>query len=111
MTPWNAAVESIFHAIAKPNPVSVNEIRNIAASTGTISAKPIETPASGAKTRSISPCIHPNVADPKIFPSTKLVRGAGDTSIESKKPSRRSSMIEIVEKIAENITVSTRVPE
>ena len=69
------------------------------------------TPASGAKIRSISPCIHPSVADPRILPSTRLVRGAGETSIESRKPSRRSSMIEIVEKIAENITVSTSVPE
>ncbi len=45
-----------------------------------------------------------------ILPSTRLVREAGDTSMESRKPSRRSSMIEIVEKIAENITVSTTVP-
>ena len=40
-----------------------------------------------------------------------LVRGAGETSMESRKPSRRSSMIEMVEKIAENITVSTSAPE
>ena len=41
----------------------------------------------------------------------RLVLDAGDTSIESRKPSRRSSMIEIVEKMAENITVSTSEPE
>ena len=40
-----------------------------------------------------------------------LVRGAGETSIESRNPSRRSSMIEMVEKIAENITVMTSAPE
>jgi hypothetical protein len=45
------------------------------------------------------------------LPSTKLVRGAGETSMESRKPSRRSSMMEMVEKMAENITVNTRVPE
>src|ERR1035441_292335 len=39
-----------------------------------------------------------------------LVRDAGETSMESRKPSRRSSMIEIVEKIAENSTVSTNAP-
>ena len=44
-------------------------------------------------------------------PSTILVRGAGDTNMESRKPSRLSSMMEMVEKMAENITVSTRVPE
>ena len=69
------------------------------------------TPASGAKIKSISPCIHPNVADPRILPNTRLVRGAGDTSMDSRKPSRRSSMMEMVEKMAENITVSTSVPE
>src|SRR5262245_45123317 len=45
-----------------------------------------------------------------ILPSTRLVREAGETSIDNKNPSRRSSMIEIVEKIAENMTVSTTVP-
>ena len=40
-----------------------------------------------------------------------LVRGAGLTNIESRKPSRRSSMMEMVLKMAENITVSTSEPE
>src|SRR5580704_14784727 len=39
-----------------------------------------------------------------------LVRDAGETSMESRKPSRRSSMIEIVEKMAENNTVNTSAP-
>src|ERR1017187_109180 len=39
-----------------------------------------------------------------------LVRDAGETSIESRNPSRRSSMIEIVENIAENSTVKTNAP-
>src|ERR1017187_10426670 len=39
-----------------------------------------------------------------------LVRDAGETSMESRNPSRRSSMIEIVEKMAENSTVKTNAP-
>src|SRR2546426_7641414 len=62
-------------------------------------------PASGANARITMPWIQASVAEPMILPSTRLVRDAGETSMESRNPSRRSSMIDMVEKIAENITV------
>ena len=51
-----------------------------------------------------------SVAEPSVFPSTIELRGAGDTNIERRKPSRRSSIRDIVENTAENITVRIRAP-
>ena len=44
---WNPDVEFIRHAITKPRPVSVNEIRNTDAAIGISSAAVTRTPASG----------------------------------------------------------------
>ena len=58
----------------------------------------------------MSPCSQARVADPRVLPSTMELRGAGDTSIDSRKPSRRSSISDIVENTAENITVRVSAP-
>jgi len=108
---WKPEVVSIRQAITNPMPVSVNAMRKIAAITDGSSSTETETPASGANKRNRRPWIQARVAEPRIFPKTNAVRGAGETSIERRKPSRRSSMIDIVEKMAENITVRTNAPE
>src|ERR1039457_4567938 len=84
MMAWKPAVDSILQAITKPRPVRVKEIRNMAAATGMRSSGWMETPASGAKARKMRPWIQASVAEPRILPSTILVRGAGDTSREEK---------------------------
>src|ERR1035438_2151509 len=42
---WNPEVESIFHAITKPKPVSVNDTRKIAPAARSTCSKPTCTPA------------------------------------------------------------------
>src|SRR5262245_5513969 len=49
-------------------------------------------------------------APPKILPNTIDQRGTGATSTACKNPSRRSSMTEIVAKMAVNKTIITSVP-
>ena len=56
------------------------------------------------------PCSMAIAAPPSTLPSTIDQRGTGATSTPCKKPSRRSSMIEIVAKIAVNSRIITSVP-
>ena len=51
-----------------------------------------------------------NVVLPKTLPRTIADRPTGATSTPCRKPAWRSSMIEIVAKIAVNKTISTIVP-
>jgi len=47
-------------------------------------------PVNGRNSSRISPCSQASVDEPSSLPSTIAPRGAGDTSIESRNPSRRS---------------------
>ena len=50
------------------------------------------------------------VVPPKTFPRTMAARGTGATSTESRKPSLRSSITDIMVKIAVKSTIITSVP-
>ena len=51
-----------------------------------------------------------SMVPPNTFPRTMTDLGTGAASTPCRNPSRRSSMIEIVEKIAVNITIRTATP-
>ena len=68
------------------------------------------TPTSGAKTRKTSPCAAASVVPPSTLPSTMAARGTGATSTDSRKPSLRSSITDIMVKIAVKSTIITSVP-
>src|SRR5687767_12651984 len=63
--------------------------------------------ASGRKTRACTSAI---AAPPQIFPSTIAQRRTGATSTDCRKPSLRSSITEIVVKMAVNSTISITLP-
>ena len=70
-----------------------------------------EIPATiGASKTNRNPCREANVAPPRILPRTKPDRETGATRTESKNPSFRSSIIEMVEKMAVKRTTMTIVP-
>ena len=107
---WKPCVESIFHANRKPSDVKVNEIANNTATSSSRVTRDTEYPVSGRKARNTTACSHASVQEPSTLPSTIALRGAGDTIIDSRNPSRRSSISDIIENTAENITVNVRAP-
>src|SRR5439155_380796 len=87
------------------------ETRKIASRAIPQAARFMRAPMNGAKIRNASPCTVASVAPPRTLPSTIAERLAGDTSTESKKPSRRSSITDNIVKIAGNDTnTMSRVP-
>ena len=60
--------------------------------------------------RNKTACTTASTVPPNTFPNTSDPRGTGETSTACKKPSRRSSMIEIVEKMAVKSKISTATP-
>ncbi len=68
------------------------------------------TPTAGAKTRKIRPCSVASVAPPSTLPSTMTERLTGATSTESRKPSLRSSITDIMVKMAVKSTIMISAP-
>ena len=68
------------------------------------------TPTKGAKTRKINPCAVARVVPPKTLPRTMAARGTGATITDSRKPSLRSSITDIMVKIAVKRTIMTNTP-
>ena len=58
----------------------------------------------------LNDCSRAIAAPPMILPNTMAQRGAGATRTDCRNPSRRSSMIEIVAKMAVNIRIMANVP-
>jgi hypothetical protein len=71
---------------------------------------PSENPASGASRSRIVTCTVAIATPPRLLPSTSATRETGAASTAWRKPWWRSSMTEIVEKIAVNSSVSTTTP-
>jgi hypothetical protein len=67
-------------------------------------------PASGASTRKTQLGIHASVVAPSAWPITIVGREIGETSTPCRKPSRLSSTVEIVAKIAVNNSTRTIKP-
>src|ERR1700685_103606 len=107
---WNPWGESIRKASRNPKPVNANDSKNITTTSQITDAMLKEIPTNGASNRNISPCMSASVVPPRIFPSTSANRPTGATSTACRNPSRRSSMIEIVENIAVNNSTRTIVP-
>src|SRR5437879_12389586 len=94
----------------KPSPVRPNEKTKRVVRTVRREPALKENPTSGARKRSKIAWIIDNAVPPAIFPSAMLERGTGATITDWRKPSRRSSMIDIVEKIAVNSRIITTTP-
>ncbi len=101
----------------KPSAVRAIEITNINSSAAMIPNGVAEmignqptAPVSQPRNKNTMPCSMAMAAPPRILPITIAHRGTGATSTPCKKPSRRSSMIEIVAKIAVNNRIITSVP-
>src|SRR6266404_7344565 len=110
MIAWNPWVESIRQASKNPRPVNAKDNRNITTTSQITETMLKEMPTNGASNRNINPCTSASVVPPRILPSTSANRPTGATSTACRNPSRRSSMIEMVEKIAVNSSTSTIVP-
>src|SRR6202050_1461162 len=110
MIAGDAWVESIRHASRNPRPVNANDSKNITTTNQITDATVKEIPTNGASNKNINPCTSASVVPPRIFPSTSANRPTGATSTACKNPSRRSSMIEMVESIAVNNSTNTIVP-
>jgi hypothetical protein len=111
MMAWKPWVDSMRQAMVKPNAVRATAMRAIrttaCASSGSEDAK---RRVMAPSTRNSSPWIIAIAAPPRTLPSTIAQRGAGETSTDCRKPSLRSSMIEIVAKIAVKSRIITSVP-
>src|SRR5450755_4172335 len=110
MMAWKAWLESMGQAMANPSAVSEKETRKIVS---TMSRKPTKvmcTPTNGAKTKKRSPWIVESVVPPSTLPSTMAERGTGATSTESRKPSLRSSITDIMVKMEVNSTIMMSAP-
>ena len=90
--------------------VIANAITAIIAADTAIASRLSRIPASGAIARKIAPCISASVVQPSAWPSTIVAREIGATSTPCRKPSRRSSTVEVVAKIAVNSSISTITP-
>ena len=71
---------------------------------------PAWKPASGASASRIAACIEAMVTPPSVLPSTSDARETGAASTACRNPWWRSSITEIVEKIAVKSRVSTTTP-
>ena len=110
MIAWKPWEESIGQATRKPRPVTPKEMTKVIAIRPTTVPAVRWIPLSGASRQKSMPWSQARLAPPRILPSTMLDRGAGETRTDCRKPSRRSSMMEIVEKIAVKSRISTSVP-
>src|SRR2546426_1768632 len=110
MTAWNPCVDSMRQAMQNDRAVRANatatRIRNDSPRTVAVSLRP----ARGASTRRTSPCATARTVPPSTLPRTKIERGTGATRTDCRKPSRRSSMTDTVEKMAVNSRIITTTP-
>jgi hypothetical protein len=67
-------------------------------------------PDSGARARKTAPWSQARVAPPNTLPATMAAREIGATSTPCRKPTSRSSITEMVEKMAAKSSTSTIVP-
>ena len=67
-------------------------------------------PSAGAKQRNTSPWIVESVVPPSTLPSTITERCTGATSTESRKPSLRSSITDIMVKMEVKSTIMMSAP-
>jgi hypothetical protein len=110
MTAWKPWTESSTQAKAKPIAVieTASTARTAAAASPEATVR--RMPASGASARKTIPCSQASVAPPNTLPATIENRETGATSTPWRNPSWRSSMREMVEKIAAKRMTSTMVP-
>ena len=94
----------------KPIAVSAKPPSKSAASRRKTTIPSKGSPTHGAARQKIAACMAAKVIPPRHLPSTMAARETGATRTPCKKPSRRSSMIDTVEKIAVNSRISTTVP-
>src|ERR1017187_10097209 len=99
MMAWKAWVESMGQAMANPNAVREKETRKTVNTTSRNPIKVMCTPSNGANARKSSPWMVESVVPPSTLPSTMAARGTGATRTESRKPSLRSSITDIMVKI------------
>ena len=76
----------------------------------TMPPAPGDRPETGNSSMKTAPLTSASVALPSALPVTMAARGAGEASTPCRKPSWRSSMIEMVEKRAVNRTISASEP-
>src|ERR1035441_9832565 len=94
----------------KPSAVSEKATRKIASTVNPKLASVKCTPNAGAKTRKMSPCAVAKVAPPSTLPSTMTERLTGATRTESRNPSLRSSITDIMVQMAVKSTIMIRDP-
>ena len=102
MMAWKPCVESRGQAIRNPSAVSANDSNTRNAATSTAASSEIGIPRAGAIARKSPACSTASAVPPHSFPSTSAGRLTGATSTACRKPSRRSSIIEMVENIAQH---------
>ncbi len=94
----------------KPSAVSEKETTSIMPQAARNPASFHGIPTSGAIARKMMPGIIARIVPPSTLPRTIAILGTGATSTDCRKPSLRSSMIEIVEKIAVESKMKSTVP-
>ena len=94
----------------KPSAVRENATRKMTTIVSNRLAGVKWIPRAGANTRKISPCKVARVAPPRTLPSTITVRLTGATRTDRKNPSLRSSITDIMVKMAVNRTIMRSAP-
>src|SRR5437762_13794305 len=110
MMEWKPWIESSCQAKTNPRLFRAKEIRKNTASRKVNCQKLKEILMTGARTRKTAACNEARVVPPSTLPKTRLSREMGATRTESRNPSPRSSMIEILEKIEEKRRIIITVP-
>ena len=110
MIAGKTCVDSSGQATRKPRPVSAKPTTNNAGNKRASTAASSGTPARGAARQKSKACPTASVVPPSNFPSTIASGATGATKTPCRKPSRRSSMTEMVEKTAVKSRMSTTVP-
>ena len=110
MMAWKPCVDSIRQAIENPSDVKPSDASSISPVT-CISFQAVNSTGNvNASSKNSQPCMTASIAPPATLPSTIDQRGSGATSTDCRNPSRRSSISEMVEKMAVNSRINTNVP-
>src|SRR2546425_7662050 len=110
MMAWNPWIESSRQAKTNPRLFRAKEIRKKTASKRINCQKLKGILTAGASKRRTAACNNAIVVPPSTLPKTRLSREMGATRTESRNPSARSSMTEMLEKIEEKRRTIITVP-
>ncbi len=96
--------------MAKPSAVSSKLIITMISMLNPIADGVMRTPTRGPKTRKMIPCTAASVAPPSTFPKTMDERLTGAASTDSRNPSLRSWISDIMLKMAVKSTIMATDP-